>query len=247
MSSSEQRLRERPTAEEDMESLLLVWVAAFLLALAAVVCSPTLRGVLGGVGVLGVAGATAVVLISSVHPRVGMDFVLISPVGAMLAAVGLGLSVGMPFALLLEAMPVAGRMLDTLRGSQQVEALLPHLESRGSVLESVQSLIIVTWIMESGAYERAIELLCDRFQSFGAAGPSAGLELLPIMALFSEAFLQSMLTVAPAVVLFGCLELFAMLLSRIEPRSGVVTELVDLKLLLGIAVAALLLAQMSAA
>ncbi len=199
----------------------IVWqlFSAILFAAAAVLVFPTVRGTLGAAGTLGVAVAFAASL--------GAAGAATDCGGALFAAIR-GAVVALPFALFFESLSSAGRLLDLLRGSQHAEVLL-QVEARGSALEHGAALVTLCLIFESGIYLEAVERL-----RMGYLETALNAGITGAIASLFEGFVQSVLFIAPALLALASLELFAFLLSRMEPRGGLWNEILGLKLVVGL-------------
>lgn len=205
--------------------------AAFLLPLGSFVVSPTLRSVVGLPAIIACALSLVPLLVQSCRGEFGTHEVVM----AVLSGVGTGL----PFAVLLEGYVVAGRAVDTLRGSQHAEAVLPHLESRGSALEQGLALVLLWCALEGGGYTTMLGLLSDRFAVICAYKEPERWEM-PLTT-FAVAFSHALLAVAPAILAFTIVEVAGAMLGRVEPRGGAWGELTGVRLVMGLLLAAILL------
>ena len=210
-------------------------LAALLISFLAFVVAPTVRGTLGLAAVFTAAVSLVPGLLASCAG--GFKF----GVQEAMVAVAIGIGIGLPFALILEGAAIPGRLLDTLRGSQHAEVLLPHLESRGSSLEQGLALVLL-WIgFAGGGFTAMLTVLHERFALL-CAHESQGEWMLPLTA-FAGALAQALVVLAPAILLFAGVELGGALLGRVENRGGLWSELPGIRLALGLLAAALVFGQ----
>lgn len=210
-------------------------LAALFICLICFVVSPTARGSLGSVALLAAALSLVPSFVGACSVRSGFGL------REVVVAVLMGVGVGLPVAVLLEGVSIPGRLLDTIRGSQHAELMLPHLESRASSLEQVLTLVTLSIGFSSGAVTQLVTLVHDRFVLLCGNRMSDGWSM-PVEA-FSASLAAALLRLSPALVVFAAFEFVCALLARVESRGGIWNELPGVKLLLGLLFAAVLLGQ----
>ncbi len=159
----------------------------------------------------------------------------------LLWQIGIGVLLAIPFALVIEAVSMSGRLLDVLRGAQTGEQLNPALSGMVSSLESAASLLILTVALLGGAYQLPLNILVRSFDVGLLLPPSPDALLRTqawaLIAPFVQECLRDVtLWVAPLVVFAILSEWGGGYIGRMIPRVSVAAELVPVKLLGGLAV-----------
>ena len=158
----------------------------------------------------------------------------------------LGICLGVPFSISLECLPLLGRLIDSLRGAQFAEQLLPGLEERSSYLETLGVLVGLLLLGPFGGLRWIYTcLLQSLFLPTWHLGlpiyPGGSASVAAIAIRHSSAVLELAVSLtSPLFVVVLGVDLLTVFLSRCVPRLQVVAEALTLKMLLGIAVSGLI-------
>ena len=159
--------------------------------------------------------------------------------GLLLLNLTYGLLAGLPYAILLEALPMAARLLDTVRGAQAAEQMLPGVEARTSPLETVAGLGAVNLFFAGGLYQPFVKSLLHGLPyARPAAFPAFHEDAVVLFG--ARSIERAVLLAAPAAAGLLILELALGILGRLGHRFPLASELTGAKLLLGTALALLL-------
>jgi len=151
-----------------------------------------------------------------------------------------GVAWGLPFALIVEAIPTAGRIADVSRGAQFAEQVSPGFGSADSVLESLGVYLALLVIFPLGGYHLLLHpILTSAPELAGLLVESdsvlSGKQALTFIAVSSKAITLGFALAAPVVVFSLLLDIAGALLSRSLSRVNVLFELMPMKMLLGAA------------
>lgn len=151
----------------------------------------------------------------------------------------LGLSLGLPLALFLESILGALRLIDTIRGAQIAEQLLPGVEERTSLLETFGMVILSAVSIQS-----LPQFTTALYKSFRVVPIASNAVLqapcwqngLPeILLQFSTMLRTSCGVIAPLLITAVVLELGLLAASKAMPRVLLHQETQGIRLLLGLA------------
>lgn len=132
-----------------------------------------------------------------------------------------------PIAFACESLVLAGRLIDTARGAQFSEQVVPGV-GRVSILEGAGRFIALLWIMVVD-FEIFITSFLDAASATRVTNTTT---LFQLIGAFSESFYAGLFIAAPLLALSFILDTSGMLVAKVLPRFPVAFELLPVKLLL---------------
>jgi|GEM_PF-4601390 len=146
-----------------------------------------------------------------------------------------GALLALPIALILELLPMLGRLIDTARGAQFAEQLNPALGERVSTLEELSSMMIPLFLFSSVAFEQVLALL---IASFDQRNPAQELfawsSVSKLLALSVRSLTVALSLAAPVLILSLLLDFVHGLTGRFLARLHLEGEWSTIRLLLGL-------------
>ena len=153
-----------------------------------------------------------------------------------------------PICFIFELLPSAGRLTDLFRGSQFTEQVNLATFQQESLLEKFAGFVCCTLFWQLGLFKPVVVCLNQSFVvfpimlgkvgvSFFASVNQAHIELL--IKLFSLVIESSLLIVAPVIIFCVLFDVVMMLISKFAGRANVVSELMPMKLMLGLLIMSL--------
>jgi flagellar biosynthesis protein FliR len=151
-----------------------------------------------------------------------------------------GVLIAAPYALTLELVPTAFRLLELMQGSHIAEQITLS-EDRGALFEPVARLLPFVIFIELGFHHRPLAELASRlyFAPLDERGIGG------VLSLSQEVLTQSVVVSASMLTVGAILDVAAGIMSRMIPGLQVSSELQSLKLLTGAAIAAALMSDAS--
>ena len=153
----------------------------------------------------------------------------------------IGFALGFIASLVFEAVQVAGRIVDSQRGSTMAELYAPQIQTRVSELGQFQLQLAIVLFIATGAHLVFIRSLLDSFDfipilGFPAfsSGWSPAAEL--IVKLTASVLSIGLQLAAPALIALLLTDLFFGIINRVAPQVNVFFLSMPVKMLLGIAV-----------
>jgi type III secretion protein T len=252
---------------ESVAAYLLLWALGTLRVFAFLYIIPFLRGALGVVVTVTLALALSAHALAYRTDVVSL-LELLRPLlaggpgggaGAVLLLafreIAIGVLVGLPFAVVVEAFQQAARLIDVTRGTQYGEQINPLLGTEVSALEGLMSVLIGAALFASGAYrsvlavlQRSIELEgigVARLPSFATAEQLRSYES-ELLQLIFQTLESAILWAFPVIILSLLLDTLGGCLSRFLGRIGVVVDVLAVKVCLALFLVAVILPELSA-
>lgn len=193
--------------------------------------------------------ATAMSLVVILYPSIAASVpetqtLGFGPVGfvALLAKeVLIGFTLGFISSLVFEAVQVAGRIVDSQRGSTMAELYAPQIQSRVSELGQFKLQLAIVLFIAIGAHRVFIRSLLESFDfipvlGFPALAPGWSPALELIVKLTAAVFSIGLQLAAPALIALLLTDLFFGIINRVAPQVNVFFLSMPVKMLLGIVV-----------
>ena len=221
--------------------------AAFLLILARVSgCFLGLRQLISllGTAAAGVVCFAVAVLFFSILPQNAAPSYGTPLLGWLLfSEFVFGWLLAVPFALLLELLPAAARLIESGRSALVAEQFSPELGHRTSALETFAVVGSAALLVHAGGLEVLIRILLRsfRYPAGTVAAWLPGLQAETAIRYSSSVLTSAFCFSAPVLILLLVLDLCFGIIARCLPKLNVFVELLPLRLLVGFACAALLL------
>lgn len=234
-----------PNVPDILLALLLIflrWYAVLLLFLPLTSC-------LNQVALLGLCAGLGAVSLDFIPQEVlcGISETSLAGLLSLAAHEALcGIIIAAPLRLALSALPLSGRLIDTLRGAQFAEQVFIDLGEAQSLLESAANLLIPVILFSFGALHLLILALLNSLTAPALGFGKPLLELLPALVAHTEplllcanqSFKAALFAAAPVLGCCLLLDLGACLLSRVLGRINMLFELMPLRMLLALCVLA---------
>ena len=142
-----------------------------------------------------------------------------------------GASLALPIALLFYLLPYAGRLIDTYRGAQFGELVLPGSGDKVTMLENIAGLISIfiflSPVVSSQIFPRLVSPLVVQ-------NIDSGEWISGIVYLFGDVLVLGFCLAAPIGISCFILDMAAAIVSKSAKRVNLVFELLSAKLLLGL-------------
>lgn len=167
--------------------------------------------------------------------------------GAVMLELLLGVLIGLPFAVLVYTFEMTARIVDVSRGAQFGEQLLPGFTDRTSPLEPLAVLLILSVTFSTELYQLPLYLIRESLTlsppGMGSLGTVSQwlLESTQLIRLSADVIAGALLIAAPVVIVLFVIDLVSSIATRQMGRVNVTFEILPLRLLVGLGVAALVL------
>ena len=161
-----------------------------------------------------------------------------------------GFLIASPCAIALEAVVHGGRLVDTARGAQFAEQIVPGSEDAASLLEQMAMLLCCQAVFVWRGYQPFLQVMLRSLADFPPASVMIGERGQGTAAVFGEQLIwfseqvlrASMFLAVPVIVCSLIIDLAGGVLSRICPRANAAFEFLPIKMVLGLVLLALVLA-----
>jgi flagellar biosynthetic protein FliR len=170
-----------------------------------------------------------------VPPQLTLDVALIGAVGEFMV----GVTIGLALAILLMGGEAAGLVVGQQAGLALADVFDPTRNQPGSVIGQVYVIVITTLFLMVGGHRAAMAALLDTYKvipvlSFGWNESF----LLLLVEMMAAAFVLGIRLAGPVLVALLLMEIALAFLSRTMPQFNILSVGFSLRLLLGLAVAA---------
>jgi flagellar biosynthesis protein FliR len=223
------------------ETPIVVFFLLFLRHVCLIVCIRPLRGVLGVSGVMVLSTVLSFWLYPEDILHKPIEDSLSRPLPALVFKEAvLGLCIGMPCALVFEAVPFIGRLIDTFRGVQFAEQIAPELGPRDSMLESYGAYLALWFFFEGMYAKKWIALLISIESTFPVMGSFQDPDSKflfhrdALETFLGDFFVISLLVIIPLVLISLSFELVLSVLQKLSSKFSLGVELSMLRAGLGV-------------
>lgn len=185
-------------------------------------------------------------LTASMSTGVPLSFGAIGFAALLIKEAFVGFTLGFIATLVFEAVQVAGRLIDTQRGSSMNELFAPQLQTRVSELGLFKLQFAIVVFLAIGAHRLFIEALLRSFEVIPATGfPRLGSGWTPLAAsittLTGQVLLIGVQLAAPALVALLLTDLMFGIINRVAPQINVFFLSMPIKMFVGVFVVLLAL------
>ena len=193
--------------------------------------------------------ATAMSLVVILYPSIAasipanqtLGFGSVGFIALLAKEVFIGFTLGFITSLVFEAVQVAGRIVDSQRGSTMSELYAPQLQSRVSELGQVKLQLAIVIFIAVGAHRVFIRALLESFEfipllAFPRMGTGWSNAAELIVKLTATVFTIGWQLAAPTLIRLPLTDLFLGIINRVSPQINVFFLSMPVKMLVGIIV-----------
>lgn len=195
---------------------------------------------------MGLAGVTAALLVGPAGDRVASA---VGPLfeagpwafGVLAGEFAVGAALGFVVALFVSAVQVAGQLMDLPLGFGMVNVLDPQTGTYAPVLGQFQSVLAMLVFFGVNAHHAVLRALAASYGSIPPGGPVASIPLPAVVAAFGDAFALGVRLAIPLVAAAFLTDVALAVVSRAVPQINVFITGFPLKIMVGMAMLALVL------